>query len=156
MFSGLTRSASSPLSDNVATSEVADATPLDDMATPPDSAYATAAEQQPSNPLGGKLSISRRPANPCPSSPVDYYREWARGNSVLNLVKHKLGASAEARRLKHQKAQEDERRALLLVRRMSGDDRDVYFDALGDSDPVYGKLRVTSSASTDDDMDELL
>jgi hypothetical protein len=39
---------------------------------------------------------------------------------------------------------------------MNGDDRDEYFDALGISNSVYGKLRAGSRAQVDADMDELL
>jgi hypothetical protein len=102
----------------------------------------------------GRSVASKRPAKSNPSGPTDYYREWVKGNSVANLVKHKLSAAQEARRLKHQKTQEDERRALIFLRRMNGDERDDYFDSLGSSDPVYGKLRNTSH--DDEDMHEVL
>jgi hypothetical protein len=98
---------------------------------------------------------SRRPENPIPSGANDYYREWVKGNSVANLVKSKLSASAEGRRLKQLKAQEDERRALLLVRRMSDGERDEYFDAIGGDDPVYKRLRRGCN-SDDVDMNEVL
>jgi hypothetical protein len=86
---------------------------------------------------------------------VDHYREWVKGNSVASLIKTRLSASAEARRLKQLKAQEDERRALLLVRRMSDAERDEYFDAVGDDDPVYKKLRLGGN-SFDVEMEEVL
>ncbi len=144
--------------DTIVSPAAIGATSDDVTVTPSASAPIATDESQPTSKNGqcGKVPITRRPANPCPSGPTDYYREWAKGNCVLNLVKHKLGASTEAKRLKHQKAQEDERCALLLVRRMNGDDRDEYFDALGISNSVYGKLRAGSRAQVDADMDELL
>jgi hypothetical protein len=98
---------------------------------------------------------SRRPLTPASPNADEYYREWVKGNSVANLVKSKLSASAEGRRLKQLKAQEDERRALLLVRRMSDGERDEYFDAIGDVDPVYKRLRRGCNGD-DVDMDEEL
>jgi hypothetical protein len=73
------------------------------------------------------------------------------------LVKHKLSASAEARRLKAQKNQEDERRALLFLRRMQSSGRDAFFDQRGSVDPVYCKLRSDGRMSADPmDDNELL
>jgi hypothetical protein len=99
----------------------------------------------------------RRPVNSLPSGPVDSYREWVKGNDVSTLVKHKLSASAEARRLKAQKNQEDERRALLFMRRMQGCERDEFFDERGVRDPVYQKLKsaVNLSDESNDDMELL-
>ncbi len=109
------------------------------------------------NSVQPKKSIhSRRPTTPAPAYSSDLYREWVKGNSVANLVKNKLSASAEGRRLKQLKAQEDERRSLMFVRRMSGEDCDEFFDALGENDPVYRKLRRECSTAVDTDMDELL
>jgi hypothetical protein len=85
---------------------------------------------------------------------VDYYREWAKGNSVASLLQHKLGAAADARRLKHLKSQGDERRTLLQLRRLKGDDREEFFDALGEHDVVYKKL--SQKASQDVDMEDEL
>jgi hypothetical protein len=98
---------------------------------------------------------ARRPSKPSPPCAADYYSEWVKGNSVANLVKKKLSASSEGRRLQQLRAKEDERRVLLFVRRMGEGERDEYFDALGDDDPVYKKLRWTGQSS-DVDMDELL
>jgi hypothetical protein len=96
--------------------------------------------------------VTRRPANSYPSGPVDSYREWVKGNDVTTLVKHKLTASAEARRLKAKKESEDERRALMFFRRTGGDERDKFFDDRGDSDPVYRKFRGNERVNMDTEM----
>ncbi len=126
-------------------------------ASPRDAANVSEIDPVPGTPgaPAKKSSQSRRPVNPAPAGSNDYYREWVKGNSVANLVKSKLSASAEGRRLKQLKAQEDERRSLLLLRRMSGDERDEYFDAIGESDPVYKRLR-RGCQNDDVDMDEQL
>jgi hypothetical protein len=104
--------------------------------------------------VGKTSSVTRRPANSYPSGPVDSYREWVKGNDVTTLVKHKLTASAEARRLKAKKESEDERRAMMFLRRTGGDGRDEFFDDLGDSDPVYRKFRGNDSVNMDIGRDD--
>jgi hypothetical protein len=102
-----------------------------------------------------KASVTRRPTNPCPSGPVDSYREWVKGNDVSTLVKYKLSAAQEARRLKNLQAQENERRALMFVRRMNGSEKDEFFDSRGASDVVYQKL-CNNSSTDHEDMEEVL
>ncbi len=113
-----------------------------------------------SAPPGGqaKANVSRRPSKPPPGQ-VDYYREWVKGNSVQNLVKTKLSATAEARRLKALKNSEDERRAVMMFRRMDASEQAAYLDDLGADDPVLRKLclqkRQRMSCDVADGMDVL-
>jgi hypothetical protein len=79
-----------------------------------------------------------------------------KGNDVTSLVKHKLSASAEMRRLKAKKDSEDERRALMFLRRMDCSERDEFFDARGNSDRVYQKLRGNASLRMDVESDDEL
>jgi hypothetical protein len=104
------------------------------------------------------LSAPRRPAKSGPSGPSDAYREWVKGKDVRSLIKSKLSASSEARRLKLQQSQEDERRALQMMWRKGVDENDDHFDALGANNLVYLRLRddCKRNQMSDDGMDDVL
>lgn len=113
----------------------------------------------PSAPVARSQPSSCRPTKAAPSGPVDAYQEWVKGRDVRSLVQSKLSASAEARSLKLQQNQEDERRALQMFWRKDVNDVDTHFDILGKNDSVYKKLKSrahSDGARDDDEMSDLL